>query len=161
MAFLRSDSDDEAPQRQQPPPPPPPLSRGGSGPGSRQGSFSLEQHGHPARSRFFDVPAGGDGGQPGTPSSGNADPSVVGRKLTFDQFKAAAAGGQPPQHHGGPGEHHHAGRVMTAAELEHRTMAGAAGPGGGGPGAGVPGAARSPPQQQHLPLHCAAAEVRF
>jgi hypothetical protein len=120
MAFLRSDSDDEGP----------PLARPGSS-SNRQHGGELVSEGsmssHPSRSRFFDAPSSGMPGgppppppppppqqqQPGTPSG---DPSVVGRKLTFDQFKMAAAGaasgggmphhpqhGPPPPHMGGGG----------------------------------------------------------
>jgi hypothetical protein len=103
---------------------------------------------HPSRSRFFDVPMQGppphqqqhppppppQQGQPGTPSG---DPSVVGRKLTFAQFKqAAAAGGmaqggpphQPPQGPGGPTPPHHHGPGMPPPP-----------PPGAGPPDGPPG----------------------
>eukprot|EP00775_Hariotina_reticulata_P005104 gene5104-5344_t len=137
MAFLRSDSDDE---QQQPPPPPAPPARTGSGPASHQGSLTMQEHGgsHPARSRFFDVSSGDGGGhphhpQPGTPSAAAAE--VVGKKLTFDQFKqAAAAGGaaspslgpptgaleQPPP----PPPVPSGSKVLTIAELEHQMSGG-------------------------------------
>ncbi|WIA30482.1 hypothetical protein OEZ86_000566 [Tetradesmus obliquus] len=152
MAFLRSDSDDEQQQQQ------PRAS-------SRQGSLHLDQQAslpggsHPSRSRFFDVPSADgqppppppprqqSGPQPGTPSGGSDGPSVLGRKLTFDQFKAAAAGGNvssPAAPHPPPEQQQQQqqqqqgqvpGKALTMAELEHQMS--------GGPPA--PPAAQPPP----------------
>jgi hypothetical protein len=70
------------------------------------------------------------GGQPGTPSAGS-DGSVLGRKLTFDQFKAAAAGGNvnspaapPPPPEQQQQQGHVPGKALTMAELEHQMSGG-------------------------------------
>jgi hypothetical protein len=159
MAFLRSDSDDEQQQKQ-------PAH-------SRQASLHLDQQGslpggsHPSRSRFFDVPSADSQPpppppqqqqqhqQPGTPSAG-ADGSVLGRKLTFDQFKAAAAGGSvnpappPPPEQQQQGQGHVPGKALTMAELEHQMSGGPVQP-------PPPPANQPPPPPGVLSLHIAAA----
>lgn len=121
LAFLRSESDDDEPSGIRPPPAVAHHEPAGS---------------HPSRSRFFDVPSGDMIGhsqqqhqQPSTPAG---DPSVVGRKLTFDQFKAAAAGGansnnpaaneQQLQHQGSGAAAQ--GRAVTMAEVERQLSGG-------------------------------------
>jgi hypothetical protein len=161
MAFLRSDSDDEQQQQHA---------------HSRQGSLHLDQQGslpggsHPSRSRFFDVPSAEGqppppppqqqhGQQPGTPSAG-ADGSVLGRKLTFDQFKAAAAGGNvnpaapppPPEQQQQQQQGHVPGKALTMAELEHQMS--------GGPGQPPPPPANQPPPPPGVFLVDIAAACR-
>jgi len=154
LAFLRSDSDDEGPQQQQQQQQGGPA-RTGSGASNKQDGMGPDGMGasHPPRSRFFDVQSGPmqppppqqqqqqhppppppqHQQQPGTPSG---DPSVVGRKLTFAQFKqAAAAGGMShgPPHPGGPPP-----PPPSAAPEQPPGMYGMppGGPPGGGAGAG-------------------------
>jgi hypothetical protein len=135
MAFLRSDSDDEGVKPAPPPPRPaaeqPPARQ--PAPGMSRFGFKLEMEGQQQ---------GGSGGGAGGSSGGNAPPppppppppqqqqgeaagGLVGKKLTFDQFKQAAAaatsGTGSPSHAGGahlPAMPVPTGRMMTAAELE-------------------------------------------